>query len=65
MIVESTEKECKVRVMKSDVSQQPAKAFMNDFTIATTHTVQTRWILGGLEKLIKWARMKLTTKKSC
>ena len=49
--------------MKSGVRQPPAKAFMDDLTIATTHTVQTRWILGGLEKLIKWARMKFNAEK--
>ena len=38
--------------------------FMDDLTIATTHTVQTRWILGGLETLIKLARMKFNAKKS-
>ena len=40
------------------------KAFMDDITISTTHTVQTRWLSGGLEKIIKWARMKFNAKKS-
>ena len=44
LIVKSAEKECKGPVMKSGVRQPPAKAFMDDLTIATTHTVQTRWI---------------------
>ena len=42
----------------------PAKAFMDDLTIAATHTVQTRWILERPEKLIKWAKMKFKAKKS-
>ena len=50
--------------MKSGVRQSPAKAFMDDLTIAATHTVQTRWLLGELEKLIQWARMKFNAKKS-
>ena len=54
LIVKSVEKECKAPMMKSRVRQPLAKAFMDELTIATTHTVQTRWILGGLEKLIKW-----------
>ena len=64
LTVKSAEKECKGPVMKSGVRQPPAKAFMDDLTIATTHTVQTRWLLGGLEKLIKWARMKFNARKS-
>ena len=64
LIVKSAEKECKGPVMTSGVRQPPAKAFMDDLTIATTHTVQTRWLLGGLEKLIKGARMKINAKKS-
>ena len=37
---------------------------MDDLTIAKTHTVQTRWKLAGLEKLIKWTRMKFSAKMS-
>ena len=60
---EVSRKECKGPVIESGVGQQPAKAFMDDLTIATTHMVQTRWFLGGMEKLIKWARMMFKAKK--
>ena len=49
--------------MKLGVRQPPAKAFMDDLTIATTHTIQTRWILGGLEALIRLVRMKFNAMK--
>ena len=64
LMVKSAEKECKSPVMKSGIRQPPAKAFMDDLTIATTHTIQARWLLSGLESINKWARMKFNAKKS-
>ena len=64
LLVKTAEKECKGPVMKSGIRQPPAKAFMDDLTVATTHTIQTRWLLTGLECVVKWARMKFNAAKS-
>ena len=64
MLVKTAEVECKGPVMKSGIRQPPAKAFMDDLTVATTHAIQTRWLLSGLESVIKWARMEFNAKKS-
>ena len=64
LIVKSAEKECKGPLMRSGIRQAPVKAFMDDLTLATQFTVQTRWLLKSLEVLIKWARMKFNPKKS-
>ena len=50
--------------MRSGIRQPPVKTFMDDLTLATQFTVQTRWLLKSLEVLIKWARMKFNPKKS-
>ena len=64
VMVKSADKEYKELVMKSGIRQPTAKAFMDDLTIITTQTTQTRWLLAGLGKLIKRARMKFNAKKS-
>ena len=64
MLVKTAETECKGPVMNSGIRQPPAKAFMDDLTVATTYTIQTRWLLSGLESVIKWARMKFNAAKS-
>ena len=64
LIVKSAEKECKGPLMRSGIRQPPVKAFMDDLTLATQFTVQTRCLLKSLEVLIKWARMKFNPKKS-
>ena len=63
-MVKSAENQCKGPVMKSGIRQPPAKAFMDDRTIATNYSVQTRWHLRSLEEIISWARMKFNAKKS-
>ena len=57
------ESKLKGPVMKSGIRQPPAKAFMDDLTVATTHAIQTRWLLSGLESVIKWATMEFNAKK--
>ena len=42
LIVKSAEKECKGPLMRSGIRQAPVKAFMDDLTLATQFTVQTR-----------------------
>ena len=47
--MKSAEKECKGPLMRSGIRQPPVKAFMDDLTLATQFTVQTRWLLKSLE----------------
>ena len=61
MLVKTAEVECKGPVMKSGIRQPPTKAFMDDLTVATTHSVQTRWLLWTV---VRWARMKFNASKS-
>jgi hypothetical protein len=37
---------------------------MNDMTIKTKSATGTRWILKGLEQLMKWARLQFKPNKS-
>ena len=45
LIVKSAEKECKGPLMRSGIRQTRVKAFMDNLTLATQFTVQTRWLL--------------------
>ena len=64
LIMKAAEKECRGPKMKSGIRQPPGRAFMDDMTITTEAEAGARWILKGLEKLIKWARMSFKPRKS-
>lgn len=48
----------------SGVRLPPIQAYMDDLTVTTSSVLGSRWILQGLERLIKWARMSFKTTKS-
>ncbi len=56
--------ECRSLLLKSRVSQPPMRAYMDDLTVPTSSVPGSRWILQGLERLIKWARMSFKPAKS-
>ncbi|XP_073731592.1 uncharacterized protein [Misgurnus anguillicaudatus] len=64
MLVKSAEVECRGPITKSGIRQPPIRAFMDDLTVTTTSVPGCRWILQGLEHLIKWARMDFKPAKS-
>ncbi|RXN33229.1 reverse transcriptase [Labeo rohita] len=64
MIVKLAEVECRGPLSWSGVRQPPIRAFMDDLTVTTTTVPGCRWILQGLERLIRWARMDLKPAKS-
>ena len=64
MLVKAAETECRGPLSKSGVRQPPICAFMDDLTVTTTSVPGCRWILQGLEKLIRWARMSFKPTKS-
>lgn len=64
MIVKSAEPECRGPQSRGGVRQPPIRAFMDDLTVTTESVPGGRWILQGLEKLIRWARMEFKPAKS-
>lgn len=64
MIVKSAEPECRGPQSRGGVRQPPIRAFMDDLTVTTESVPGGRWILQGLEKLIRWARMEFKPTKS-
>ncbi|KAK7915664.1 hypothetical protein WMY93_011425 [Mugilogobius chulae] len=64
MIVKSAEPECRGPKSKSGQRQPPIRAFMDDLTVTTESVSGCRWILQGLQKLVKWARMSFKPAKS-
>lgn len=64
MIVKSAEPECRGPRTRSGIRQPPIRAFMDDLTVTTESVPGCRWILQGLEKLIRWARMAFKPAKS-
>lgn len=50
--------------VKVGVRQPPMRAYMDDLTVPTSSVPGSRWILQGLERLIKWARMSFKPAKS-
>ncbi|KAK7880264.1 hypothetical protein WMY93_030631 [Mugilogobius chulae] len=64
MIVKSAEPECRGPKSKSGQRQPPIRAFMDDLTVTTESVSGCRWILQGLQKLVKWARMNFKPAKS-
>lgn len=64
MVVKAAETECRGPLSKSGVRQPPIRAFMDDLTVTTTSVPGCRWILQGLERLIRWARMSFKPSKS-
>lgn len=53
MIVKSAEPECRGPQSRGGVRQPPIRAFMDDLTVTTESVPGGRWILQGLEKLIR------------
>ncbi|XP_075304756.1 retrovirus-related Pol polyprotein from type-1 retrotransposable element R2 [Odontesthes bonariensis] len=64
MLVKSAEVECRGPLTNSGMRQPPIRAFMDDLTVTTTSVPGCRWILQGLEHLIRWARMNFKPAKS-
>lgn len=64
MLVKAAEPECRGPLSKSGVRQPPIRAFMDDLTVTTTAVPGARWILQGLERIMKWARMSFKPAKS-
>ena len=64
MLTKSAESECRGPKMRSSLRQPPIRAFIDDLTVTTESTQGCRWILKGLEKMVKWARMHFKATKS-
>lgn len=64
MLVKSAEPECRGLKSKSGIRQPLIRAFMDDLTVTTESVPGARWILKGLEKLMKCARMSFKPSKS-
>ena len=64
MLVKASESECRGPKSKSGVRQPPIRAYMDDLTITTKSATGSRWILGGLNKNMEWARMRFKPGKS-
>ncbi|XP_075315189.1 uncharacterized protein LOC142375145 [Odontesthes bonariensis] len=64
MLVKSAEVECRGPLTNSGMRQPPIRAFMDDLTVTTTSVPGCRWILQGLEHLIRWAWMNFKPAKS-
>ena len=63
MMVKSAETECRGPASNSGVRQPPIRAYMDDLTVTTPSVTGCRWLLRGLEKQIKWARMQFKPSK--
>lgn len=64
LIVKSIEKTSRGPRLRSGSKQPPMTAFMDDVTISPKTVVEARWTLEEIEKIIKWARMKVKPSKS-
>ena len=64
LLMKAAEKECRGPKTRSGVCQPPGRAFMDDMTETIKSAEGTRWVLGGLESMLSWARMKHKPKKS-
>lgn len=53
MVAIAVEVECRGQLYKSGVRQPPMRAYIDDLTVPTS-SAPGRWILQGLERLIKW-----------
>ncbi|KAK1902970.1 Outer capsid protein VP2 [Dissostichus eleginoides] len=51
-------------MQKSTQRQPPVRAFMDDITVTTESVRSCRWILQGMERLMKWDRMRFKPAKS-
>lgn len=56
MFVKSAEPECRGPQTQSGTRQSPIRAFMDDLTVTTESVPGCRWILQGLDRLIRWAQ---------
>lgn len=56
ILVKAAEAECR--------APPPIGAYMADLTVTTSSVPGNRWILQGLEKLIKWAKISFKPTKS-
>ena len=64
IIITAAESECRGPITDSGVRHSPCKAFMDDITVMTPSVIGTRWVLGGLEKMTRWARLRFKPQKS-
>ena len=64
MLTKSAEPECRGPKMKSTQRQPPIRAFIDDLQVTTESVQGCRWILKGLETMVKWARMHFKPEKS-
>lgn len=64
MVVKAAEVECKGPLTRSGMRLPPIRAYMDDLTVTTASVPDSRWILQGLERIIKWARMSFKPTKS-
>ena len=64
LLIKTAELECRGPVTRSGVRQPPIRAYMDDITITTTSTIDVRWGLKGIGKLVIWARMSFNALKS-
>ena len=63
MLVKAAETECRGPVSNTGVRQPPIRAYMDDLTVTTPSVTGCRWLLSGLERQIKWARMNFKPTK--
>ena len=64
VIIKGAQSECRGPTTTTGVRQPSCRAFMDDLTAMTPSVTGTRWVLRGLEKMVKWARMRFKAKKS-
>ena len=64
IIISASESECRGPLTNAGERHSPCKAFMDDITVMTPSVVGTRWVLGGLERMVNWARMRFKPQKS-
>lgn len=58
MVVKSAEVECRGSLKNSGMQEPSIRAFMDDLTVTTTSVMGCRWILQGLEHLLKPAKSR-------
>ena len=58
LMIEAGKRETRGPKTKADLRQPPGRGFMDDVTITTTTHIQARWVLGAMEEIATWARMK-------
>lgn len=54
MVVKAAERERRGPLTRSGMRLPPIRAYMDDLTITTSSVPGSRWILQGLERIIKW-----------